>query len=372
MKPIYLDNNASTPIHPEIKKAISNSLSNQYNPSSAHKGGREKKACLIKARLSIANICGCSSSDIIFTSSGTESINILVESAVEDNRLGHIICANTDHKAVLESVKKTKRYGWDYTIIQTGPDGYLSKQLLEKNITKHTKIVITSSANNETGIITDIDALSEICKRHGILLFVDNVCATGKTKLTNLKLVDGFASSGHKFYAPSGIGFMYLKNAKKHKPFITGGSQELGLRAGTENYIGIIAMADAFSRVHENLDNNITFLRTLRDRFENILRQHLNISINGHHKRLPNTSNIYFHDIDAEELFMKLDENNIFTSLGSACASGSVQLSHVLLGMGYSRERCQNSMRFSFGIFNTMEEVKSASQKIITIVQSKK
>ena len=351
MTSIYLDNNASTPIHPKTKEIIIDSLINQCNPSSAHKLGREKKASIIKARLAIARICGCSAADIIFTSSGTESVNMLIESAVSTNQPGHIICANTDHKAVLESVKKTKRYGWEHTIIPTGPQGILSSPLLEKHLTDKTKIVITSSANNETGVITDLTSLSEVCKKHNILLYVDNVCATGKTKLPNIKLVDGFAASGHKFYSPSGVGFIYLRNAKTHKPFIPGGSQELSLRAGTENYIGIVAMADAFKRVHERLDHNISFLKKLRDEFENQLQQDLSISVNGNGPRLPNTSNIYFHDFDAEELFIKLDAIDIFTSLGSACASGSVQLSHVLLGMGYSRERCQNSMRFFIWYF---------------------
>ncbi len=351
MKRIYLDNNATTPVDPRLLDLYTKLTFTSFgNPSSVHSYGQEAKAYLVTARDKIANIFGVRSSEVVFTSCATEALNMMLKTP------GHIVTSDVEHSAVYNALQ-----GSDVTYLPVGIEGAPTPEALEAAIRDTTRLIVLMSANNETGAITDIDAMADIALRKGIPLIVDAVAHYGKAPFTLHPGITCAAYSGHKFYAPKGTGFAIIRKGYKVTPLIKGGHQEHGMRAGTENLAGIVAMAEAASFIDKELDTFIGTVRELRDYFEReVLKIYPKAEINGKGPRIANTSNICFRGIDGEALLMYLDLNGVLASLGSACSSGSIEPSRILLNMGLSRDDALSSIRFSLSRFTTLEEIDQA------------
>lgn len=349
MKRIYLDNNATTPVDPRLFDLFSTfTFSSFGNPSSVHSYGQEAKARLILARDTIAGVFGVHSSEVVFTSCATEALNMVT------NVKGHIITSAVEHSAVYKPLE-----GRDVTYLPVGLDGAPKPEDLEAAIRPDTRLIVLMSANNETGVLTDIEAMADIAAFRGIPLIVDAVSHFGKAPFRNLHPgIKAVCFSGHKFYAPKGAGFAIIRKGLKVPPLITGGHQEHGMRAGTENVAAIVAMAEAAKFVQQESNDYLEPMRAQRDYFESeVLRIYPSARINGTGTRLANTSNICFTGHDGEALLMYLDLHGVAASLGSACSSGSLEPSRVLLNMGLSRDDALSSIRFSLSRFTTKDDI---------------
>ena len=354
MKRIYLDNNATTLPDSRLKERfIAHTFETYGNPSSIHFFGQEAKALLIKARENIANIFGVRSNEILFTASATEALNLILRGL---NPRGHVISSNVEHSAVDLTLKALS--GIDVTYLEVGAYGAPTKEMLIEAIRPDTSLITLMAVNNETGVVTDINAIAEVAYEKKIPLVVDGVALLGKEKFLLHPGISAITFSGHKFYAPKGSSFSIIRKGLKLTPYLTGGHQEYGLRAGTENLAAICALSDAVSYITEDLDQYLEPMRSLRDYFEQELKKRIpNITINGQGTRCANTSNVCFHGKEGEALLMYLDLHGVAASLGSACSSGSLEPSRVLLNMGLSRDDALSSLRFSLGRNTTTEEI---------------
>lgn len=363
---VYLDNNATTPLHPEVKKAIEEYLDIFGNPSSMHEFGRIAGEKFKTARKQTADFFNVPENDIIFTSCGSESNNTVLKSVLF-NDYGfkpHIITDNIEHPAVRETAKFLKKQGADITELRVDKNGVVSLEDLENSIRKETVLISIMYANNEIGTIQPVKEIGEIAHKHNILFHTDAVQAAGKIKFDLPNMNIDFASfSGHKIYAPKGIGILYVKNApknlKKLTPLIHGGHQEHAFRAGTENTIGITALGKACEVLKRELDSEIERVERLRNLFESEVKKRIpHIIINGEEApRLPGTSNITFKFIEGESILLRLDLEGIAVSTGSACSTGSLEPSHVIVALSHSNETAHGSVRFSFGRENSEEDV---------------
>ena len=350
---IYLDNNASTPIDPRVADAIKEELAFQIdNPSSLHQYGQGAKIRLEKARRQIADTFGVKNTEVIFTSSGTESLNLLIRGALKGKK-GHIITSQAEHPAVFNLIKSLD---YDTTYLTPDSNGIITSEDVTKAIRPDTLLVALMAVNNETGVKTDIHAIADAIK---VPLIVDGVQWLGKEKIALPKNLFGIGFSGHKIHAPPGIGFAIIK--QPIAPTLIGGAQEFGKRGGTENMLGIAALRKAI----EILEFPSS---APRDAFESILIEKLPIQINGKN-RVGTTSNITFPNVDGETLLIKLDQAGIAASLGSACSSGAIEPSRVLLAMGLSYKEAKSSLRFSFSRMNTVDEAKRAAQIVIDLIK---
>lgn len=353
IKPIYLDNNATTLVDKEVAKAMQQEFENgPYNPSSVHFFGREAKSLLCKARALIANHFNVHETEVIFTSGGSEALNFLLRGLSLEG--GHVITSNLEHSAVYKTLGLLKNI--DITYLEGGSYGAVSPEAVKNAIKPHTKLIVLIGANNETGVMSDIGAIAQIAEQAHIPFIVDAVSWIGKELFTMHRGILAIAVSGHKFHGPKGSGFVILRKKLKCSPLITGGAQEYGKRAGTENLAAILGLAKAIELL-KNQEEITQHIKKLRERFENALLALGNISINGRGKRISNTSNILFHGIDAETLLIHLDLLSIAVSHGSACSSGAIEPSRVLLNMGLSRKEAKSSIRFSLSRFTTEEEI---------------
>lgn len=357
----YFDNNATTQIAPEVAEAI-NSVSGEWgNPSSAYGIGRRAAGLIKEAREKVAGLINAKPQEIIFTSCGTESINSAIHSAitVHPNKR-HIVTTSVEHYATLNYCKFLERSGYSVTYLPVDQKGRLNLKQLEDAICEDTAIVSVMLANNETGVLFPIEEISAICRSRGVLIHTDAVQAIGKIPVDVRKLnVDLLSISAHKLHAPKGVGALYIRSGVKYAPYIIGGHQEGGRRAGTENTAFIVGFGKAAELAAEHLDVEQTLVKRLRDKLENeILSTISGTHLNGDvEMRLPNTSNISFDRVDAEALLIELDRVGVCASSASACTTGSIEPSHVLMAMRLGAERARRSIRFSLSRYNTEEEV---------------
>lgn len=360
---IYLDNNACTPLDDRVKTAIIEALPLLGgNPSSMHLFGKQAMSLILNARKSIARCLKVKASEILFTSGGTENVNMVMQGVAKHAKKGHIITSAAEHASVFANAKLLESNGFEVTFLQPGFLGATLPQAVQTAIRPDTKLIALMAVNNETGVKTDIEAIASIAAQGNIPFFVDAVALLGKEPLCIPPGVSAMGFSGHKIHAPSGIGFCYVKSGFKWMPLLVGGEQESGRRAGSENIIGIVALAKAMEILSHELGGAIHHMKALRDHFEELLMsQDPLISINGEGERICNTSNLSFHGIDGETLLIALSQQGIAASHGSACSSGALEPSRVLASMGLPLERVRSSLRFSFSRLNTMEEIEAAA-----------
>jgi len=373
MKTIYFDNNATTRIANEVFEAMKPFLTDLYgNPSSMHTFGGQVEKYIRRSREQIARLLGCDSSEIIFTSGGTESDNAAIKgvlAALPEKR--KIITTRVEHPAVLATCREMQAAG--YKLIELGVDreGQISLDELGVEVDDDTAIVTIMYANNETGVIFPIEKIAEIVKAKGAVFHTDAVQAVGKIPLNLDKSnIDLLSLSGHKLHAPKGIGALYIKKGTRISPFIVGGHQEKNRRAGTENVAGIVALGKATELAERTMEQENTKVKKLRDKLENaILKTCKGATLNGDkNNRLPNTCNISFEYIEGEAILLLLDQFGICASSGSACTSGSLEPSHVLRAMGVPFTAAHGSIRFSLSRYNTEEEVDFVIEKMPAIV----
>jgi cysteine desulfurase len=369
MKTIYLDNNATTAISPEVLNEMLPYLKELYgNPSSIHSFGRNLYYKIEQTREKVALMIGAEPEEIIFTSCGTESDNTAITSAIQlDENKQHIITTQVEHPAVLSLVKHLERKGYKATYVPVDRAGRLDMDAFMNAIDDDTAIVSIMYANNETGVIFPITEVGAICRERGILFHTDAVQAVGKVPIDVKKLgVDMLSMSGHKLHAPKGIGVLYVRKGCTFFPYLIGGHQEYGHRAGTENLASIVAIGKACELALDNIASEQINVARLRDLLEsNLTNKCSDIFINGYDsERLSNTANISFSHVDSEALLLRLDKYGICASAGSACSSGSSEPSYVLQAIGVPDTAIHGSIRFSLSRYTTEEEV----NKVIEII----
>jgi len=362
MRVVYLDNNATTRIADEVREAMLPFLTELYgNPSSMHTFGGQVHRHIEVAREQVAALINAEPGEIIFTSCGTESDNTALMSALEfEPRKKHILTTRVEHPAVLNFCKAMYRKGYKITFLPVDKSGRLGLEDLKASITDDTAVVSIMHANNESGVIFPLNEIADIVKSRGVVLHSDAVQTAGKLPLDVRKLpVDMMSFSGHKIHAPKGVGALYVKRGTRFSPYIIGGHQEGGRRAGTENVASIAGFGKACELAKKQLTDENTRVRALRDRLEQgLLKTCPDSRVNGDvDSRLPNTSNISFEFVEGEAILLRLNEYNICASSGSACTSGSLEPSHVLRSMGVPFTMIHGSVRFSLSVYNTDEDI---------------
>lgn len=361
---IYLDHNATTPLDPAVADRTMAVLRDDFgNPSSVHHFGQRAKAIIDEARSAVAALIGAEPGDVTFTGSGTESDNIAIRGvaeALEVSGKRHLIATGIEHEAVLNTLKALARRGWRTTLLPVGESGVVSVDALREAIADDTAIVSIMHANNEVGTIQPIAELAQVARAKGALLHTDAVQSVGKIPVNVKTLgVDLLSLSAHKFNGPKGVGAIWARRGVRLTPPMTGGRQERGRRAGTENVAGIAGCGVAAALALKKLTSEADWLGALRDRLETGLLTRVpgTVANGGSSPRVPNTTNISFERIEAESLLIALDLEGIAVSTGSACSSGTLEPSHVLKAMGFPPHRTQNSIRFSLGAGNTEAEI---------------
>lgn len=363
MNKIYFDHNATTPILDEVFEAMVPFLKEQWgNPSSIHWAGRGTRKAVEDARERVSALLNCAPLELIFTSSGTEGDNHAIKGLAyaQKNKGNHIITTKVEHPAVLSTCKHLQKEGFEVTYLDVDKDGLIDLDELTKAITPKTILISVMFANNETGVLFPIKEIGRIAKEKGVAFHTDAVQAAGKIKIDVADLnVDLMTISGHKLYGPKGVGALYIKRGTRLVPIIHGGHQERNRRGGTENVPGIVAMGKAAEIAMRDMDKETEHLQALKERLEKGMIERIpHIKVNGHpDQRLPNTSNISFEFVEGESLLLNLDMKGIAASSGSACTSGSLEPSHVLVSMGLTHELSHGSVRFSLGKSNTVEEI---------------
>jgi cysteine desulfurase len=339
-------------------------LKDKYgNPSSVHNFGREAKTAIEEAREKTASLIGADASEIYFTSGGTESDNLALKGAayLNQKKRDHIVVSAVEHHAVLEPAKFLGNGGFRVDYLSVDRDGFVSTDELRDKVTEGTSIVSTIHANNEVGTIQDIPALAEIAKEKGALFHTDAVQSAGKIKLDVRQLkVDMLSMSGHKIYGPKGIGVIYIRKGLRIAPLFHGGHHEKRRRAGTENVPGIVGFARALELAEELREEEHKRWRELSERFITGVRSQIeDVYLNGPEddRRIPPTVNFSFQGVEGESIILSLDMKGVAVASGSACTSGSLEASHVLLAMGVPAELAQGSIRFSLGRFTTEEDI---------------
>lgn len=369
MERIYLDNNAGTQLDPQISNFLAQILLQlNGNPSSSHSFGQASRSLISKSRASIASYFKVKSTELIFTSGGTECVNMAIRGLVAGKKPGHIITSATEHSCVIATCKFLESQGYQVTYLPTGSWGAVKPEAVSAAIQSNTQLIALMAVNNETGIKTDIEAIAKIAYQHHIPFFVDAVAQLGKEEIIIHQGITAMAFSGHKIYALQGIGALYLRSGTKLQPLIIGGEQEYGRRAGTENVLGIISMAKAVEMISPE---NFAKMQAMRDHFEARLKSEIpGLVINGEGLRICNVSNLSFPGIDGEGFLMNLDRHGVAASHGSACSSGSLEPSRILLAMGLPLARVNSSMRFSLSRLTTMVEIESACKIIVNLINN--
>lgn len=375
MKTIYLDNNATSQVAPEVLEAMLPYFGKLYgNPSSMHSFGGQVNREVRKARDKMAALLGASPEEIIFTSCGTESDNSAVRSALSSYpEKKHIVTSRVEHPAIRALCAHLASQGYKVTELPVDAEGRLDMEQYRKALTPDTAIVSLMWANNETGVIFPIEKAAEMARERGILFHTDAVQAVGKIPIDlSRTAIDMLSLSGHKLHAPKGIGVLYVRKGTKFSPFLIGGHQERGRRGGTEATPSIIGLGVAAELAANKMEYENTVVKGLRDKLENKLLSIVpNTKVNGtRESRLPNTSNISFEFVEGEGILLMMDEYGICASSGSACTSGSLQPSHVLRAMGVPFTMAHGSIRFSLSIYNTEEEIDFVVEKLPPIINT--
>ena len=373
---IYLDNAASTAVHPEVVKEMMPYFDIQYgNPSSIHQFGRKAKNAIQKARKQVAALIGAEPDEILFTSGGTESNNTILYGIpkLQGSHLdqNHIITSSIEHEAILQPCKEFENIGIKITYLPVDEHGIVDPNDIANSINSHTVLVSIMLANNEVGTIQPIKEISEICKKYQIPLHTDAVQAVGKIPINVKELgVDALSVSSHKINGPKGIGALFIKKGLRVSPQILGGGQENGMRSGTENVASIVGFGKACEIAKERLNENISHFQTLHSSMlSKIVKEIPHVKLNGHtEKRIFNNIHLTFLGVNGEDLIIKLDEHGIAASTGSACSVHTQKASHVLKAMGFNHEQITGSLRISFGYMNTLVEVEQAVEVLKKVV----
>jgi cysteine desulfurase len=352
---IYLDNNATTAIHPDVLRALESSLRDVYgNASSVHREGQSARRVIESARESVARLIGATARELVFTSGGTESNNAAIFGAVTRDEGFHIVTTAIEHPSVAEAVRELERRGHDVTWIAPSRDGVVDAAAVVDALRDNTRLVTVMMANNETGVVQPVADIGRATRERGVHFHVDAVQAAGKIAVDVEAIgCDTLSLSAHKLHAPKGIGALYVRRGTNMSAHLYGGAQERRRRAGTEN----VPFAAAFG-VASSLPSATTEIAALRDAFESELRATLDVAINGATvARLPNTSNVTFRNADGEGIVIGLDLSGIAASTGSACSSGRIEPSPVLLAMGLTPAEAKSTVRFSLSRFTTHDEI---------------
>jgi len=374
VKVIYVDNNATTRVAPEVLEEMLPYFSEFYgNPSSMHTFGGMVEHKVAEARERVGRLLGASPEEIIFTSCGTESDSTAIRAAILSNpNKKHIVTSRVEHPAVKNLYEYLSKNGYRVTFVPVDRKGRLDLDYLYKSLDEDTAIVSIMWANNESGVIFPIEEIGGVLKEKGIVFHTDAVQAVGKIPM-DLKntSVDMLSLSGHKLHGPKGVGALYVRKGTKYSPFLIGGHQEKGRRGGTENVASIIGLGKASELAGANLSDENTRIKRLRDKLENeILKRVPNTMINGDRdNRLPNTTSIAFEYVEGESILLMMDEYGICASSGSACTSGSLEPSHVLRAMGVPFTAAHGSIRFSLSIYNTEKEIDFIIEKLPPIIE---
>ena len=360
---IYADNAATTRLSDTALKAMLPYLQEEYgNPSSLHSVGQRAQEALTEARARIAQRLGCQPTEVIFTSGGSEADNQAIRSVAAFGKLKgktHIISTAFEHHAVLHTLEALEKEGFTVTLLDVHEDGMVSAQQVEEAITDETCLVTIMYANNEIGTVQPIAEIGEVCRRHGVLFHTDAVQAVGHLPVNVAEQnIDLLSLSAHKFHGPKGIGVLYARRGVPIFPLIHGGAQERNRRGGTENIPAIVGMAAALDEACDHLEEDSAKLTALRERLIAGLSNIPHSVLNGHREhRLPGTVNFCFEGIEGESLLLLLDDKGVYASSGSACTSGSLDPSHVLLSIGRPHEIAHGSLRLSLSPDTTEEEV---------------
>ena len=374
MKTVYVDNNATTKVAPEVLEVMLPYFSEYYgNPSSMHFFGGQVQKKVDEARAKVADFLGAEPSEIVFTSCGTESDNAAILGTLDSYpEKRHLITTRVEHPAVGNVSTYLGRKGYRITELSVDREGRLDVDELRESLTDETTLVTIMYANNETGVIFPIEEIGEVVKAKGIPFHTDAVQAAGKIPLNMRKLtVDTLSISGHKLHAPKGIGVLYIRKGTRFSPFLIGGHQEKGRRGGTENVPYIIGLGKACELAKKHLDEENTKVKAFRDYLEaKILEKIPNTLVNGDRiNRLPNTVSVSFEFVEGESILLLLSDLGICASSGSACTSGSLEPSHVLRAMGVPFTAAHGSIRFSLSIYNTKEEMDYIIEHLPPIIQ---
>ncbi|HUF17034.1 MAG TPA: cysteine desulfurase family protein [Thermoanaerobaculia bacterium] len=367
---IYLDNNATTQIHPAVLARMAEVSLNVYgNASSIHAEGQRARRVLEEAREQVAGMIGAAPREVVFTSGGTESNNAAIHGTVLSTRTPcHIVTTSIEHPSVLEPLRELASRGHEVAFVPPGADGRVSVDRLCAAIRDDTKLVCVMFANNETGVLQPVREIAQVCRSRGIPVHCDAVQAGGRVSLNADDLgVDMLALSAHKMHGPKGIGALFVRTGARLERHMSGGAQERRRRAGTENVplaAGFGAAADLAGGAFD-----MSSVAALRDRFEARVRSGVtDVHVNGTVARIPNTSNLHFSGVDGESLVIALDLAGVAASTGSACSSGRTEPSHVLLEMGLSEQDAKSSLRFSLSRFNTGEEIERVADLLEEMV----
>jgi cysteine desulfurase len=372
MRRVYLDNNATTPVLPEVLDAMRPYYAEHFgNASSIHHHGQETRGAVERARESVATLLGCRPAEVVFTSGGTEADNLAIFGLVQSG--DHVITSTIEHHAVLNSCKHLHEKGVEVTFLPVDGRGLVDPDDLRRALRPNTKLVTIMFANNETGVIQPVEEFGKICAEADVYFHTDAVQAASKIPIRVKEIgCDLLSISGHKFNAPQGVGALYVRKGTTLDPLFFGGSHERSRRAGTENVPGIVGLGKAAELAVKALANGEdTEMASLRDRLERaILGSVESAGVNGAGApRVPNTTNIYFDYIEGEALVITLDLKGLAVSTGAACSSGAIEPSHVLTAMGLLPDRARASIRFSLGKQNTSGDVDFATQLLPASVE---
>ena len=374
-KRIYMDHAATTYVKPEVLDAMTPYFTEHFgNPSSIHSFARETKKAIDHAREQVANAIGATPSEIFFTSGATESDNWALRGMAyqHKNKGNHIITTAIEHHAMLHTCQALEKEGFEVTYLEVDENGLVTPEQVKNAITDKTILVSVMFANNEIGTIEPIEQIGAVCKEKGVVFHTDAVQAFGAVPIDVNKMnIDLLSITGHKLYGPKGTGALYIRKGVILKNLIEGGAQERGKRPGTENIAGIVGLGKAAELANEHMEENAARLTALRDKLiDGILQQIPETRLNGHRtKRLPNNVNICFRYIEGESLLLLLDRAGIAASSGSACTSGSLDPSHVLLAIGLPHEIAHGSLRLTLGACTTEEDVLYTIETLKTIVE---
>lgn len=374
MNVIYVDNNATTQVAPEVMEEMLPYFHDLYgNPSSMHTFGGQVEQKLRQAREKVASLIGATPDEIVFTSCGSESDNTAIRSAIAsypDRK--HIITTRVEHPAIKNLCEYLSKHGYRVTFLPVDRQGRLNLDHFHKSLSNDTAIVSIMWANNETGVVFPIEEIAQVVRERGIVFHTDAVQAVGKIPVNVQEVpVDMLSLSGHKIHAPKGVAALYVRRGAKFSPFLIGGHQERGRRGGTENVASIIGLGRACELAAGHIKEESGRVRYLRDKLENeILKRVPNAMVNGEREhRLSNTTSISFEYVEGEAILLMMNEFGICASSGSACTSGSLEPSHVLRAMGVPFTAAHGSIRFSLSIYNTEEEIDSIIEKLPPIIE---
>jgi len=367
---IYLDNAATTPLDEAVLNKMLPFMRRDFgNPQSQHSAGRVAGNAVISARDKVARLLGCKSEEVYFVSGGTEAGNTALKGVCAARRKGHLIVSAIEHPALIESAKDMQKYGFEITFLKPDCRGIVSAPSVAASIRPNTIFCAVMHANNEVGTIQPVEEIGKICKAHNVFYYCDCVQTAGVLPFPTAHC-NALGISSHKFYGPRGFGAMYIKNGSEITRLISGGMQERGFRGGTLNAAAVAGLAEALERAVKDREQNNKKTAVLRDAFlKRVLTEIEGARLNGDAKlRLPSNANISFKGCAGENILFLLDLNGVAVSTGSACSAGAVSPSHVLTAMGLPPERVNSAVRFSFGKYNTEEEVESVVGVLKTVI----